>query len=67
MSLAVMTRLFGDKVAESIAIGTEYDWHKDSGWDPCRTLLSAGTWFRRYSRSSLMRLRMSVSSTNLTR
>jgi transcriptional regulator GlxA family with amidase domain len=34
MSLAVMAKMFGDDVAKAIAIGTEYDWHKDPYWDP---------------------------------
>ena len=34
MSLAVMEKLFGEKAAEAIAVGTEYDWHKDPNWDP---------------------------------
>ena len=34
MSLAVMAKLFGQDVAEYIAVGTEYEWHQDSSWDP---------------------------------
>ena len=34
MSLAVMAKIFGMKAAEFIAVGTEYDWHRDSKWDP---------------------------------
>ncbi len=34
MSLAVMSKLFGPEAAELIAVGTEYDWHKDPNWDP---------------------------------
>ena len=34
MSLAVMAKLFGQEAAEAIAVGTEYDWHKDPNWDP---------------------------------
>ncbi len=34
MSLAVMAKIFGDDAAEAIAIGTEYEWHKDPTWDP---------------------------------
>jgi len=34
MSLAVMEKLFGDKAAYEIARGCEYEWHKDSNWDP---------------------------------
>lgn len=34
MSLAVMAKMFGQEAAEEIAVGTEYDWHKDPKWDP---------------------------------
>lgn len=34
MSLAVMAQLYGNEAAEFIAVGTEYDWHKDPDWDP---------------------------------
>lgn len=34
MSLAVMAKLFGQPVAEAIAVGAEYDWHQDPAWDP---------------------------------
>jgi transcriptional regulator GlxA family with amidase domain len=34
MSLAVMSKIFGEDAAEFIAVGTEYDWHKDPNWDP---------------------------------
>jgi transcriptional regulator GlxA family with amidase domain len=34
MSLAVMSKMFGEDAAEFIAVGTEYDWHKDPNWDP---------------------------------
>jgi len=34
MSLAVMARLFGEDAAEAIAVGAEYEWHKDPNWDP---------------------------------
>ena len=34
MSLAVMEKLFGSKAAEAIAVGTEYEWHRDPDWDP---------------------------------
>jgi len=34
MSLAVVKRLYGNPVAEAIANGTEYEWHRDSSWDP---------------------------------
>ena len=34
MALAVLTDLFGNQVAEDMAIGCEYDWHKDPTWDP---------------------------------
>lgn len=34
MSLAVMAKLFGEDAATAIAVGTEYEWHKDPNWDP---------------------------------
>lgn len=34
MALAVMADLFGMKVADRIALGCEYEWHKDSTRDP---------------------------------
>jgi transcriptional regulator GlxA family with amidase domain len=34
MSLHVIGRLFGTKLAEEIAIGTEYEWHRDAARDP---------------------------------
>ncbi|MFK8036635.1 MAG: hypothetical protein AB8B94_21085 [Hyphomicrobiales bacterium] len=34
MALAVMADLFGTEMADSIALGCEYEWHKDSTRDP---------------------------------
>jgi transcriptional regulator GlxA family with amidase domain len=34
MALAVMSDLYGMEMAENIARGCEYEWHKDSNWDP---------------------------------
>ncbi|KAG1648690.1 Isonitrile hydratase [Nymphon striatum] len=34
MALAVMADLFGMKLADRIALGCEYEWHKDAGRDP---------------------------------
>ncbi len=34
MSLAVMEKLFGKDAADRIAVGTEYDRHRDPNWDP---------------------------------
>jgi transcriptional regulator GlxA family with amidase domain len=34
MSLAVIERLYGAKTAESLADGTEYQWHRDADNDP---------------------------------
>jgi transcriptional regulator GlxA family with amidase domain len=34
MALAVIARLFGETVARNISVGTEYEWHRDAGWDP---------------------------------
>ncbi len=40
MALAVMADLFGMEMADRIALGSEYEWHKDAGRDPFAT--SAG-------------------------
>ena len=34
MSLAVIARILGIDVSESLALATEYEWHRDSSWDP---------------------------------
>lgn len=34
MALAVIARLYGEKAAEQIANGTEYQWHRDANVDP---------------------------------
>lgn len=34
MALAVMANLYGMEMAERLALGTEYEWHKDASWDP---------------------------------
>jgi transcriptional regulator GlxA family with amidase domain len=34
MALHVIERLWGTKLAEAIADGTEYEWHRDADWDP---------------------------------
>jgi len=34
MSLAVISRLFGEEKAEAIAVSAEYEWHRDPDWDP---------------------------------
>lgn len=34
MALAVMADLFGMAMADRIALGSEYEWHKDAGRDP---------------------------------
>jgi putative intracellular protease/amidase len=34
MALAAMASLFGVEMAERLALGCEYEWHKDSGRDP---------------------------------
>jgi transcriptional regulator GlxA family with amidase domain len=34
MALAVIARLVGEPVATRVAERTEYDWHRDAGWDP---------------------------------
>jgi transcriptional regulator GlxA family with amidase domain len=34
MTLAVIASLVSDAAAERIAVGMEYDWHRDAAWDP---------------------------------
>jgi len=34
MALALIARLDGDETATRIALGAEYDWHRDPSWDP---------------------------------
>ena len=34
MALAIIARLDGVQTAAKIALGTEYEWHRDSSWDP---------------------------------
>lgn len=34
MALAVIAKLYGDDTASNLAIATEYEWHRDSTWDP---------------------------------
>jgi len=34
MALAVIAKLSGSQVSEMLATATEYDWHRDSSWDP---------------------------------
>ena len=34
MSLGIIAKLAGIDVANNVAEGTEYDWHRDSSWDP---------------------------------
>lgn len=34
MALAVIARISGQQTADLLAVGTEYDWHRDPTWDP---------------------------------
>jgi transcriptional regulator GlxA family with amidase domain len=34
MTLALVARLFGEEIAEDVAEYTEYEWHRNSSWDP---------------------------------
>jgi transcriptional regulator GlxA family with amidase domain len=34
MALAVIERLYGEEISRNVAVGTEYDWHRDASWDP---------------------------------
>lgn len=42
MALAIIARLFGDDVAENIAIGAECTWHRDADTDPFTQYLNDG-------------------------
>lgn len=34
MALAVIAKLVGPQISDSLATATEYDWHRDATWDP---------------------------------
>jgi len=34
MALALIAKIYGEEVAEAVATGTEYSWHRDSNVDP---------------------------------
>ena len=34
MALAVIAKIGGPQTSEMLAVATEYDWHRDSTWDP---------------------------------
>jgi hypothetical protein len=34
MALAVIAKLVGPQASETLAMATEYEWHRDAGWDP---------------------------------
>lgn len=34
MALAVIAKIAGSQISESLAVATEYEWHRDSTWDP---------------------------------
>jgi putative intracellular protease/amidase len=34
MALAVIARMVGPDISEALATNTEYEWHRDAGWDP---------------------------------
>lgn len=38
MALALIERIAGTETAEKLANGTEYEWHRDSSWDPFAAL-----------------------------
>jgi len=38
MALAAIAHLYGIDAARDMAVGCEYDWHEDSGWDPFSSL-----------------------------
>lgn len=41
MALHVIAREFGEEMAEAVANGTEYEWHRDASWDPFAKLYEA--------------------------
>ena len=34
MTLALIAKILGQEAAENAALWAEYDWHRDSSWDP---------------------------------
>lgn len=34
MALAVIARLQGEQISNTLAVATEYEWHRDAAWDP---------------------------------
>ena len=38
MALAAIAHLYGRKVAKNMAVGSEYEWHEESSWDPFSSL-----------------------------
>lgn len=34
MALAMIAKIVGEEIADRVADGTEYDWHRDADWDP---------------------------------
>ena len=34
MALAVIAKLAGPQVSDTLAVATEYEWHRDANWDP---------------------------------
>ena len=34
MSLAAISRIAGEQIGNALALAAEYDWHRDSTWDP---------------------------------
>jgi transcriptional regulator GlxA family with amidase domain len=34
MSLAAISRMAGEQIGNALAMAAEYDWHRDSTWDP---------------------------------
>ena len=41
-ALAIIARLFGREMADGIAIGAEYTWHRDADTDPFSQYLNHG-------------------------
>jgi transcriptional regulator GlxA family with amidase domain len=42
MALAAIAHLYGKEVAKDMAVGSEYEWHEESSWDPFSSLAGLG-------------------------
>ena len=42
MALAIIAEICGMEMAEKAAVGMEYEWHRDAGWDPFAKIWGRG-------------------------